>query len=85
MRFISRDSFSGERERDRILFQHEPTLQNIPILGVSPGLVVMGGGSCSEGCGFESHPCILDGHFSYLRAVKIVMFIKTKKRPGMPF
>ena len=28
--------------------------------GGSPGLVVMGGDSCSEGCGFESQHCILD-------------------------
>ena len=54
--------------------------------GGSPGLVVMGGDSCSEGCGFEPQPCILDGHFSHLFAVKIVMFAwkdenKWKKRP----
>ena len=30
--------------------------------GGSPGLVVMGGGSCSKGHGFESRFCILDGH-----------------------
>ena len=29
----------------------------------SPGLVVMGGDSCSEGCGFKSQHRILDGHF----------------------
>ena len=29
---------------------------------LSPGLVVMGGHSCSEGRGFESCCCILDGH-----------------------
>ena len=28
----------------------------------SPGLVVMGGDSCSEGRGFESRCYILDGH-----------------------
>ena len=32
-------------------------------MGGSPGLVVMGGDSCSEGCGFESQHQILDGHF----------------------
>ena len=31
----------------------------------SPGLVVMGGDSRSEGCGFESQCHILDGHFSH--------------------
>ena len=39
--------------------------------GGSPGLVVLGGGSCSEGCGFESRRYILNGqdngqdNFSY--------------------
>ena len=32
-------------------------------LGGSPGLVVMGRDSHSEGCGFESRHRILDGHF----------------------
>ena len=31
--------------------------------GRSPGLVVMGGDSYSEGCEFESRHCILDGVF----------------------
>ena len=31
--------------------------------GGSPGLVVMGGDSRSEGCGFESRRHILNGHF----------------------
>ena len=31
--------------------------------GGSPGLVVMGGDSCSKGCEFESLHRILDGHF----------------------
>ena len=38
--------------------------------GGSPGLVVMGGDSCSEVCGFESLHCILYGHFSHLFDVK---------------
>ena len=33
------------------------------IYGGSPGLVVMEGDSKSEGRGFESRHCILDGHF----------------------
>ena len=41
----------------------------------SPGLVVMGRDSCSEGCGFESQHQILDGHFSHIVVVKIVMFV----------
>ena len=37
--------------------------------------MVMGGDSCSEGCGFESKHCILDGHFSHIYDVKIVMLV----------
>ena len=29
---------------------------------LATGLVVMGGDSCTEGRGFESRRCILDGH-----------------------
>ena len=29
----------------------------------------------SEGCGFKSHHRILDGHFSHISVVKIVMFV----------
>ena len=39
----------------------------------SPGLVVMGGDSCTEGRGFESQCCILDGHFFTLICCKIVL------------
>ena len=54
--------------------------------GGSPGLVVMGGDSCSEGRGFESQHSILDGH---LFVVKIVMFVwkdekKRKRVRGWP-
>ena len=46
------------------------------IKGGSPGLVVMWGDSCSEGCEFEYQHHILDGHFSHIFVVvKIVMFI----------
>ena len=42
----------------------------------SPGLVVMGGDSSSEGRGFESQLRILDGDiFSHVFAVKIVLFV----------
>ena len=42
----------------------------------SPGLVVMGGDSCSEGCGFESWHYLLDAYFSHIFVVKIVrMFV----------
>ena len=37
----------------------------------APGLMVMGGDSCSEGS--DSQHCILDGHFSHILVVKIVM------------
>ena len=44
--------------------------------GGSPGLVVMGGDSSSEGRGFESQLRILDGDiFSHVFAVKIVLFV----------
>ena len=33
--------------------------------------MVMGGDLCTEGCGFESQHCILDGHFSH----KVVKFV----------
>ena len=39
------------------------TWQRLKIKGGSPGLVGMGRGSRSEGYGFESRHCILDGHF----------------------
>ena len=41
----------------------------------SPGLVVVGGDSCSKGCVFESQDLILDGHFSHILAVSIEMFV----------
>ena len=44
-------------------------------MGGSPGLVVMGGDSCYEGRGLESQHHILDGHFSNLFVVRIVMFV----------
>ena len=48
----------------------------------SPGLVVMGGGSRSEGRGFESRRCILDGNdiISHWSVVKIVMLFVWKDR-----
>ena len=42
------------------------------VAGGSPGLVVMRGGSCPEGRGFESQHHVLDGHFLHLFVVKIV-------------
>ena len=40
------------------------TSKNVGRMGGSPGLVVMGGNSRTEGCEFESHHHILDRHFS---------------------
>ena len=48
--------------------------------------MVMGGDSCSKGRVFEPHHHILDGHFSHLFVLKIVMFEKTniiEKESGM--
>ena len=40
------------------------------LMGWSPGLVVMGGDSCSKDREFESQHHILDGQFSHLFVVK---------------
>ena len=57
----------------------------------SPGLMVMGGVSCSEGRGFESRRLILDGHsiFPHIFVVRIVVFVwkdenKWKRGRGWP-
>ena len=42
-------------------------------MGGSPGLVVTGGDSHSEGRGFESWCHILDGHFFTLIRCKIIL------------
>ena len=47
-------------------FQKNMTIKKIIYLGGSPGLVVMGGDSRSEGCGFESQHHILDGYILLL-------------------
>ena len=39
-------------------------------IGRSPGLVVMGGDSCSKGCGFESQHCIQDELFCLFEKTK---------------
>ena len=44
-------------------------------MGGRPGLVVMGGDLCSKGHEFESQRRILDGHFSHLLVVRIVMIV----------
>ena len=64
------------------------------ILGESPGLVVMGWDSCSEGRGFESQRHLLDGHdiFSHWFVVKTVLYCffektenKRKRGRARPF
>ena len=51
--------------------------------------MVMGGDSYSEGCGFESRHCILDGHFFTLICCKNCIDVclerrkNTKKRPRL--
>ena len=47
--------------------------------GGSPGLVFMGDDSFSRGHGFKSQHRILDGHFSQIFVVKIVLFVCLKK------
>ena len=63
-----------------LLKRAQPNLKTKTLRGGSPGLVVMGGDSCSEGRGFKSQHHIQDGHFYiYLFVVKIVLFaLKTK-------
>ena len=53
----------------------QSTAQIVIDLDGSPGLVVKGGDSWSEGHGFKSQHRILDGHFSHMFVVKIVMFV----------
>ena len=45
------------------------------LYGKSPGLLVMRGDSCPKGREFKSRHSILDGHFSHLFLVKIVMCV----------
>ena len=46
-----------------------------PLIIGSPGLVVMGGDSWSKDCEFKFQHHILDGHFSHLFVVKLVMCV----------
>ena len=41
--------------------------------------MIMGGDSCSKGREFESRHSILDGHFSHLFVVKIVIGVQKDK------
>ena len=51
-----------------------------PKKGGRPGVVVMGGDSCSEGRRFKSLNCILDGHFCCLNC-NICLIIFPQKSP----
>ena len=51
--------------------------------GGSPGLVAMGGDSCSGSHRFESEHRILDGHFFIYNCCKIIYENKGKRGPGM--
>ena len=55
--------------------RYDVDAKKLTLLGGSPGLVVMGRDSRSEGRGFESRHRILDGHFSHIFVIKIVMFV----------
>ena len=45
-----------------------------------PGLVDTGGDSCTEGCGFESRHCTVDGHFfSYICCKNCNVCLKRRK------
>ena len=72
-----------------LCFVAHPRVGQRVIARGSPCLVVMGGDSCSKGREFESRHRILDGKFSHLFIVKIVMCVgkkdenKLKKWPGL--
>ena len=63
----------GDLFETYLLEKIENIVNNLLLLGGSPGLVVMGGDSCSEGRGFKSRHCILDGHLFYVNFV--MMFV----------
>ena len=52
---------------------------NFNLMGGSPGLVVMGGDSCSKGRGFESRRRILDGHDTLICCETCVVCLKRPK------
>ena len=53
--------------------------------GGSPGLVVMGEDSCSEGRGFKSQLSLLDGHSSHIFVAKNCNKNKSKEAWDGPF
>ena len=59
-----------------MVIDYSLSINNLPKQGKSPGLVVMGGDSCSKSLEFESQHHILDVHFfTNLFVVKIVMCV----------
>ena len=54
------------KQNERAGLAHLQNNTNYFSPGGSPGLVVMGRDSCSEGRGFESRHRILDGHFFHI-------------------
>ena len=59
------ESNEADCERQSLLGTSTQSLshRNYSDVGGSPGLVVMGGDSCSKGREFDSRHSILDGHF----------------------
>ena len=55
--------------KNRCRFSLELNKENV-CLAMGPGLVVMGGDSCSRGPEFESQHCILDEHLFILICCK---------------
>ena len=52
----------------------------LKFIGGITGLLVMRGDSCSEGCGFESNHCILDGYiFKYICSKNCTVCLKRRK------
>ena len=49
-------------------------IELVPLAG-SRGLAVIGGDSCTKDCRFKSRHQILDGHFSHIFVVKMLMFV----------
>ena len=59
------------KKRPRLAHLKKKKKNTLACLGGSPDLVVIGGDSCWEGCGFETLHRILDGNFFTLICCKI--------------
>ena len=71
-------SKSCEFKPVKLVTRHTVILPHTVSYACFAGLVVMGGDSCSKGCGFKSRHCILGGHFLLIFVVKIVMMFVSK-------